>query len=246
MERELIRVRRLTLGDGVPKICVPVTAHTLEELENQVLQIRTGPCEMLELRADYFAQDAAEALLVLRERMPDMPILFTCRTKAEGGEKEISLKAYAKLNCRAAESKAADFVDLELNRGEKLLQDLIPEIQDTGTRVLLSYHDFKKTPDGRTLLDLFTRMQALGADMTKAALMPRTERDVLTVLETGVAMKEQTADRPYILLSMGQLGKITRLAGSFTGSAVTFATAGAASAPGQLDAELVEKCRQKL
>ncbi len=246
MERGLISVRRLTLGDGEAKICIPVTARTRAELEEQIRQIRTGACEMLELRADYFMEDALDALSKLREEMPEVPLIFTCRTKAEGGEKEISWKEYAALNQKAAESGAADFVDLELNRGEKQIRDLIPAIRETGTRVLLSYHDFKKTPGEEELLHLFVRMQELGADMTKAALMPRSRRDVLTVLQTGVEMKEKTADRPYILLSMGELGKITRLAGTLTGSAVTFASAGATSAPGQLEADFVEECRQKL
>ncbi len=246
MDKKQICVRRVTFGDGVPKICIPVTAGNFEELEQQILKIRMAAFEMLELRVDYFTGDALEELQVLRERMPDVPILFTCRTKAEGGMKDISLKEYARVNREAAKSAMADFVDLELNRGEKLLRELIPEIQSTGTKVLLSYHDFKKTPDRDFLLRLLTRMQELGADMTKAAVMPRSEEDVLTLLETGVEMKNRAADRPYIVLSMGQLGQISRLAGSLTGSAVTFATAGAASAPGQLDAELVEKCRRKV
>ena len=79
-------------------------------------------------------------------------------------------------------------------------------------------------------------MQKCGVDITKAAVMPKSEADVLTLLGASVEMKQNYADRPFITMSMGRLGAVSRLAGSLTGSAVTFATAGQASAPGQLAA----------
>jgi 3-dehydroquinate dehydratase-1 len=45
-------------------------------------------------------------------------------------------------------------------------------------------------------------------------------------------MREET-EKPLISMSMGSLGSISRIAGENFGSAVTFATVGAASAPGQ-------------
>jgi len=45
----------------------------------------------------------------------------------------------------------------------------------------------------------------------------------------------QTANRPIVTISMGKLGLVSRIAGSTFGSAITFGTAGTASAPGQLD-----------
>ncbi len=245
MEKKIVTVRNLPLGDGITKICIPVTARTIAELEEQIGKICAAPCDMIEMRADYFTGNPMDELKVLREQMPQIPLLFTCRTKAEGGMCDISLESYAELNRAAAKSGLADLIDLELNRGEELLQELIPELQHF-VRVLVSFHDFEKTPGRDTLIGLLDRMQNLGADITKAAVMPQGERDVLTLLVAAVAMKEQYADRPYIVMSMGKLGSISRLAGSLTGSAVTFASAGAISAPGQLDAEFVEKCRQKI
>lgn len=69
--------------------------------------------------------------------------------------------------------------------------------------------------------------------------MPQTRADVLRLLWASVQMKEQYADRPFITMSMGRMGSISRLAGTFDGSAVTFATAGRASAPGQMEASVL-------
>ena len=71
--------------------------------------------------------------------------------------------------------------------------------------------------------------------------MPSRERDVLTLLDASLAMKETYADRPFITMSMSRLGSVSRLAGALTGSALTFATAGRASAPGQLEAAILSE-----
>ncbi len=245
MEQGQLTVRGLTLGDGVPKICVPLTAADQEELERQADGLLAGPCDLAEWRADFWQQtdDARwveRALAYLRGRLGERPLLFTFRTKEEeGGERSISMEEYEALNVRAAESGYADLVDVELNRGEERLRRLAGEIRARGGKVVASFHDFAGTPDGDALTGLLRRMQELGADVTKAAVMPQSEDDVLTLLETSIRMKLQYADRPYITMAMGRLGAVSRLCGSLTGSAVTFATAGKASAPGQIDAELV-------
>ena len=74
-------------------------------------------------------------------------------------------------------------------------------------------------------------------DITKLAVMPKCRRDVLRLLEAAVEMEEEKGDRPCITMSMGNLGMISRIAGSLTGSALTFGTAGRASAPGQFSAK---------
>ncbi|MCC8138412.1 MAG: type I 3-dehydroquinate dehydratase [Clostridiales bacterium] len=250
---QTVTVRNVTLGDGTPKICAPVTARSLSEMAEQLKKIRLAPCDMVELRADYYEGDPIEQLTALRAALPDTPILFTFRTKEEGGERKTTRGSYAALNRQAAglptaeiKRPLADLIDLEYNLGEDFLRGLCPELQKSGVKVVMSYHDFEKTPEPETLTALLCRMQALGADVTKAAVMPRCERDVLALLTAAVKMKEQLADRPYIVMSMGALGGISRLAGSLTGSAVTFASAGAVSAPGQMDAALVAQVRSAL
>lgn len=69
--------------------------------------------------------------------------------------------------------------------------------------------------------------------------MPQNERDVMVML---AAMNESTAFcGPLIGISMGELGKVTRVRGGAFGSVMTFASKGKASAPGQIDAETLSK-----
>ena len=80
------------------------------------------------------------------------------------------------------------------------------------------------------------KMQELGCDLVKYAVMPQSERDVLTLLDTTLTMKEEYSDTPVVTMSMGHLGVVSRICGQVFGSAITFGTAGKASAPGQLPA----------
>lgn len=259
-----VTVGNTVFGDGKPKICIPVTARSMAELKKQIEIAQRLPCDMIEWRADYFEQESEKeagqssrekesadtmckeesdwiipALRMLKEGIDDKPLLFTFRTKAEGGEREITLEEYERLNQKAASAGLVDFVDIEINRGEELFSRLCGAVHRQGVSVIGSFHDFTATPAKKELEELLCRMQTLGADITKAAVMPQDEHDVLTLLEASVEMKLQYADRPFITMAMGALGAVSRLCGALTGSAVTFVAAGKASAPGQLDAEMV-------
>ena len=79
-------------------------------------------------------------------------------------------------------------------------------------------------------------MQDMGADIPKIAVMPRTKKDVLTLLAATEEMASEYADRPIITISMSGLGSISRIAGEVFGSCLTFGSGEKASAPGQIDA----------
>ena len=102
-----------------------------------------------------------------------------------------------------------------------------------GVRVVCSSHDFDKTPPRQEMVDRLCRMQALGADIAKLAVMPRSRQDVAALLAATAEMAELHPQTPVITMSMGALGQISRMAGGTFGSAATFAAAGSASAPGQ-------------
>jgi 3-dehydroquinate dehydratase-1 len=66
--------------------------------------------------------------------------------------------------------------------------------------------------------------------------MPASPEDVLTLLGATADYASRPDARPAITMAMGPLGVVSRLAGETFGSALTFGTVGAASAPGQVDA----------
>ena len=136
----------------------------------------------------------------------------------------------------------APLVDLELFLCEQyadIAKATVQAMHDMGTKLIISNHDFAKTPAREEIADRYKRMMALNADLPKIAVMPQNERDVMVML---AAMNESTAFcGPLIGISMGELGKVTRVRGGAFGSVMTFASKGKASAPGQIDAETLSK-----
>lgn len=235
-----VKVRDLVLGDGIPKICVPVIAHTYQELVRSLDRIRKSPFDLVEFRADFYFEEEAGALETLREAVGSCPILYTIRTEEEGGEIEISDDEYRQRNLAAA--SMADLVDLQLGRlhaeggNRQLHSDLVDRIHEAGAKVVLSWHDFGGTPGAGQIVKKLVLMQEEGCDISKAAVMPNSRKDVCALMEASAVMLEGKADRPFITLAMGEVGTVTRMACAFTGSCISFGTAGSSSAPGQIPA----------
>lgn len=240
-----VKVRNIRLGDGNTKICVPLVAANQEEIGRQLELIQSGPHDLVEWRVDFYEgyeewEQVRAVLEMIRLRLGETPLLFTFRTKPEGGERDISTEAYRELCQRAAETGMADLIDLEYHLGADLLRELVPELHRAGTAVIGSCHDFARTMGAEEIIQILRNMQLLGVDITKMAVMPNCRMDVLTLLGASVEMEEKFADRPFITMSMGKMGAISRIAAGFTGSALTFAAAGRASAPGQMGADGIE------
>lgn len=238
-------VRNLKIGEGMPKICVPIVGKTKEEILQAAKEVCKVPADLVEWRADWFEsvfeiEEVKNVLSKLREILGDMPLLFTFRTKAEGGEKQITFQQYAVLLKEVAAMKLADLIDVEVYMNE-MISELIAEIKQMGTLVIGSNHDFEKTPQKREIVQTLGYMQFIGADIPKIAVMPQSKSDVLTLLSATEEMVSKYADRPIITMSMTGEGVVSRLSGEIFGSAVTFGAVGKTSAPGQIDVDELKK-----
>lgn len=232
-----ILIKNLSLGDGIPKICVPLTGSGKRELCQEAQKIKAAGADLAEWRADYFEalSDGEEVNAVLKEIsgiLADIPLLFTVRTKAEGGKAEFTDEEYAHLNMAAAESGYVDLVDVEVF-SHVHPEELIRRLQEAHVRVIASSHDFQGTGSREFLQMRFRDLDAAGADILKMAVMPEEFDDVAAIMQVTSEMVRKHTEKPVISMAMGSLGSISRIAGENFGSSVTFATVGAASAPGQ-------------
>lgn len=234
-------VKDLVFGSGRMKICVPVCEKTTEAVLDAVKEIKTTPADLIEWRIDYFDEDMFAVAPEIFKAAAPLPVLCTFRTKAEGGEKAIDPMDYFAMNAQLS-ALGAPLVDLELflcEQYDDIAKATVQAMHDMGTKLIISNHDFAKTPAREEIVDRYKRMMALNADLPKIAVMPQNERDVMVML---AAMNESTAFcGPLIGISMGELGKVTRVRGGAFGSVMTFASKGKASALGQIDAETLSK-----
>ena len=146
------------------------------------------------------------------------------------------METYTALNTAVAQSGDADAIDVEIFSGDDVVRRCVQAIHQAGKVVVGSNHDFDKTPSKSDLIYRLRKMQDLGADIPKIAVMPQSAADVITLLDATQEMHTKYADRPIITMSMSS-GVISRLCGEYFGSSMTFGTVGQASAPGQIPVE---------
>lgn len=236
-----VKVKNIEIGTGMPKICVSITGRNLDEILKQAKEIKNSPVDIAEWRVDYYEDASVIDIVIatlqkLSKVLGDCPILFTFRRKAEGGEKEISPEDYKSLNLKVIESGLADLIDIELFVGDELVTEVVEAAHKNDVKAVISNHDFAKTPDKEEMLVRLRKMQELGGDIPKIAVMPQSEKDVITLLSVTEEFHREYADRPFITISMSKMGLVSRLAGGVFGSAMTFGAVGEVSAPGQMEA----------
>jgi 3-dehydroquinate dehydratase-1 len=238
-ETKIIDIRGRKLGGPTPLICSPLVARTRGRLLAEAANVVAKKPDVIEWRVDYFEGIADAKVVVdvagaLRKTAGDMPIIFTRRSVKEGGEKiAIGDEEVVRLYDAVGASGLVDFIDFEMGNDPGHVREVRENTRAHGTKLILSYHNFGYTPGREFLVQRFLEAERLGADVAKAAVMPRDRDDVLTLF-AATATADAKARIPLISMSMGPLGSVTRMIGGVFGSSLSFAIGEGSSAPGQI------------
>lgn len=195
--------------------------------------------DLIELRVDYLRN--AELGLLFQNRKK--PFIVTHRRKEEGGRyRGDERKRLGVL--QEAIDLGIDYVDVELATERSWLQGLIRNKRST--RIILSFHDFRKTPPQKELQKLLDQMVGLEADVVKIVSFARSWEDNLNILSLLPFAKERK--QKIIAFCMGEKGKISRIFSPFLGAAWTYASLNQSrtSAPGQLTAQALKDIWKKM
>ena len=240
-----IKIREMKLGDGIPKICVPIVATDIKTLEMELEGLKGDFFDFAEWRMDWFVDILDEkkrkkALNIIRKALKGKPLLATFRTEAEGGERDIVLEDYKALNCQVIATGEIDLIDIEFMMPSDIIRDIQKVAEEYAVKTVFSSHDFENTPKEEEIVKKLRRMETAGADIAKIAVMPEEREDVLVLMQATLSAYEEMRI-PIITMSMGRMGMASRVVGGEFGSVVTFGSVGRASAPGQLKAEELRK-----
>ncbi len=230
---------RASLKDkNLGKICIPIAETTLEK---SLMAIKEASllADLIEVRADYLKR-VKLALLVENRRKP---FIVTNRRKEEGGKYRGEERKRLSV-LKEAIDLGVDYVDVELATERSMLQGLIRNKRRT--QVILSFHDFRKTPSQKELQRLFGQMVRLGADVIKIVSFARSWEDNLTILSLILFAKAR--EQEIVAFCMGEKGKVSRLFSPFLGAAWTYASLSKvkASAPGQLPVRELKDIWEKM
>lgn len=211
----------------------PVICATLQNsLDSKTLQrIFSLGVRLLEVRVDRFPKKALPLLptKIKMIRQKGFSIIGTVRWKQEGGGMKASeverLAIYKQL------IPLVDAVDVEVK--SKTFLKAVQEAKKRKKVVIASFHDFKKTPPEKVLTGLLKKAKKLHADIFKVAVFARDRKDFFLLQNFTARYRTEK----LISISMGPLGKLSRILFPLLGSLVTYASIGKQTAPGQFSVE---------
>jgi 3-dehydroquinate dehydratase type I len=223
------------------RLCIPITAKTTGEALRKMERRYSAPGFsrlLLELRVDGIRDLDLRRLLSKRR----FRVIVTNRRKEEGGTFRGSEEERVKV-LRQAVVEGADFVDIEAATPPALFSGVKEEIgaRGRGTRLIVSSHDWTKTPSEQSLKERFAACTALGPHIVKIVTMAREPEDNLRVL--GLIPHAGRQGVEVIAFCMGAEGRVSRMLSPLLGAYLSFASHNKkeASAPGQMTVrEMVE------
>ncbi len=214
------------------KTCVSVAEKTPYKIK-QILKIALKKSDYAEVRFDFLKiEQIPEALESIKKDLNK--IVCTLRPKIEGGkfpgnEKEriAILKLIAEYN--------PFLLDVEFNT-LKRNSSLVRYLKSTKTKLLVSWHDFKKTPSSAKLKKKMNQMAKFSFNVKIVSTAKSTD-DSNRMLE----LYSKKGRNNLISFAMGDLGRISRILCLYLGSPYTYVSLGKPVAPGQFSVTEVKK-----
>ncbi|MFL6597511.1 MAG: type I 3-dehydroquinate dehydratase, partial [Chthoniobacterales bacterium] len=198
------------------------------DLERAVRMRR--PPDLFELRLDRLAGMADQVEIALPKLR--RPLIITARDPHEGGAGKLSLSQRRKLLARFLGH--ADYLDVEL-RSASVLRSLLALAKKKKVRRIISFHNFKSTPNARILAAKAREAKSHGADIFKIATRTDTPMELGRLLDF---ITKNRVDVPLAVMGIGRLGAISRVLLARAGSVLIYASVGAVTdVEGQMSVE---------
>ncbi|HGZ3530235.1 TPA: type I 3-dehydroquinate dehydratase [Streptococcus pneumoniae] len=221
------------------KLIVSVMPRSLEEAQ-ALDATRYLDADIIEWRADYLPKEAIlQVAPAIFEKFAGRELVFTLRTRSQGGEIDLSPEEYIHLIKEVAQFYQPDYIDFEYYS----YKDVFEEMLDF-PNLVLSYHNFQETPEN--MMEILSELTILNPKLVKVAVMAHTEQDVLDLMNYTRGFKTLNPEQEYVTISMGKVGKVSRITADVTGSSWSFASLDEVSAPGQISLASMKKIREIL
>ncbi len=131
----------------------------------------------------------------------------------------------------------AAFVDIEVEATDDYKKEIITAAKKAGCKVIMSYHNYEKTPTREELLETIRWCTESAPDIVKIACKANSAQDNARLL--GLLDRREK----LTVMGMGKTGRITRIAGHVLGNAITYVAReiGKETAPGQMIKKQLEE-----
>ena len=221
------------------KLVVSVMPKSLEEAQG-IDAMRYIDADIIEWRADFLPKEAIlQVAPAIFEKFAGRELLFTLRTRAEGGEIDLDSAEYVQIIKEVAQLYQPEYIDFEYFSHKDVFEEMLDF-----PNLVLSYHNFQETPEN--MMEILSELTSLTPKVVKVSVMAHTEQDVLDLMNFTRGFKTLNPEQEYVTISMGKVGKDSRITSDVTGSSWSFASLDEASAPGQISLSSMKKIREIL
>lgn len=221
------------------KIVVSIMPRSLDEAQS-IDVTKFEQADLIEWRADVLPKDdILRVAPAIFEKFLGREVIFTVRTHQEGGFISLTPEEYVALLTDINNLYQPDYIDFEYFSYPSVFEKLLDF-----PNLVLSYHNLEETPDN--IMEIFSQLTALSPRVVKLAVMPKTEQDVLDVMNYTRGFKTLNPEQSYAVMAMGKLGRLSRLAADVMGSCWSFASLDETSGPGQIALGHLVKIREIL
>ena len=117
---------------------------------------------------------------------------------------------------KSAIELGAKYIDLEYELDEEQQEELMIHARGYGVKVIISYHNFEKTPKIEELKYIILKAREKGADLVKIATRVNFRDDCLTLFNL------YKGEDNLIAFGMGDDAKFTRVTSLFLGAPFTY------------------------
>jgi len=219
------------------KLVVSVMPKSLEEAQG-IDAMRYIDADIIEWRADFLPKEAIlQVAPAIFEKFAGRELLFTLRTRAEGGEIDLDSAEYVQIIKDVAQLYQPEYIDFEYFSHKDVFEEMLDF-----PNLVLSYHNFQETPEN--MMEILSELTSLTPKVVKVSVMAHTEQDVLDLMNFTRGFKTLNPEQEYVTISMGKVGKVSRITSDVTGSSWSFASLDEASAPGQISLSSMKKIRE--
>lgn len=209
-----------------PKICVSLASEDPHELYRQAQRAEALSADLVEVRIDRLSD--YRGISKLAETV-GIPIVATNRPVSQNGSFAGSESERLSLLMDTVQG-GADYVDIESST--RNLDQVMETFRKTSAKIILSHHDYSRTPKLSELKSTLAKLQRTKSDLYKIVTTARSPEDNLTILNL-LTTNQRT--NPLLSFAMGKPGIWSRILAPFYGADFTYASLerGLETAPGQ-------------
>lgn len=218
-------------------ICVAISSNDVQNAIDKSKKAIEKGADLIEVRIDHFSNPFEGDFEHMVEKI-DSKLILTVRKADEGGNYPFNEEERLKLIDKCIKAKPYA-IDLESSISKEKLNQLLQFAKQNQVKIIISFHDFEKTPEINLMKNTILEAVQHGADYVKIIGTAQTVEDNLKMLTLPQFAREKNIQ--IICFAMGRKGSISRILSPIFGAAFTFASLDEATGPGQLNIDEMKK-----